>query len=329
MDSVYTSTITNAAKKRGIDVQVIDKVLPVFSLSYRGKSIRCYNGLTDLVGAATFHLANDKGASNRFLCDNGFPVPAQVLYTNMNSAIDFMLKYKSIVVKPVSQWGGRGVSTHISKKSDLKKSIIFAQRYCDEVVLEECVSGTDWRLIFVDCKYICAIQREPAAVLGNGIDTIIKLIKKKNFTANLVDPSNIIPLDKETTRCMEAAGISYDYVPANQERVVVRRTSNYHTGGTVSIITEEVGKSLIDAGKRIAKLLKIPVLGVDMLVNRTNQTYRIIELSPDMAISPPEGGIVAEAFIDYLFPQSKLQKNKSVEELLNEKRGISVNIECA
>ncbi len=328
MDSVYTSTITNAAKKRGIDIQVVDKVLPVFSLSYRGRNVRCYNGLTDMVGAATFHLANDKGASNRFLHEHGFPVPAQVLFTNMSDAIDFMSKYRSIVVKPVSQWGGRGVSTHISKKTDLKKSIIFAQRYCDEVVLEECVSGTDWRLIFVNCRFICAIQRDPAAVLGNGIDTIDSLIKKKNFAAKLIDPSNLIPLDKETTRCIETAGITYDYIPANQEKVVIRRTSNYHTGGTVSIITEKVGKSLIDAGERIAKLLNIPVLGVDMLVNNTNQTYRIIELSPDMAISPPEGEIVAEAFLDYLFPESKRSDDKSVKKILKKKE-IPVNIDCA
>ena len=306
MDSVYTSTIINAAKKRGIGIEVIDSQLPVFTLSYGEKTIRCYNGLTDNVGAATFHLAHDKGAANRFLKKFKFPVPGQELFTSFSNAVTFMKLHESIVVKPVSQWGGRGVSTHVSNTPDLRAALTFARRYCDEIVLEECVPGIDWRLIFVNYRYVCAIQRDAAVVFGNGINTIRELIKKKNKVSRAVDRSNTIPLERETRRCIEANGMTYDSIPETFKRVVVRRTSNYHTGGTVDIVTDKIPADLIDAGEKIANLLGVGFLGVDMLFDNSTNKFTVIEMSPDMAISPPEGEIVAEAFLDNLFPDSAI-----------------------
>ncbi|MGE5672016.1 MAG: hypothetical protein ACM31E_11255, partial [Fibrobacterota bacterium] len=90
MDSVYTTTITAAAKKRNINVKVLDPQQPIFELIYKKKSVRCYNALTDNVGAATFHLAQNKSAANYFLKQHGFPVADQSIYTNMESALQFL-----------------------------------------------------------------------------------------------------------------------------------------------------------------------------------------------------------------------------------------------
>jgi D-alanine-D-alanine ligase-like ATP-grasp enzyme len=304
MDSVYTTTITQAAQKRGIRVEILDPVLPVFALHFDNKAVRCYNGLTDFTGAASFHLAQDKGAANRFLRENGFHVPAQECYSGLNQAISFMGRHERIVIKPVSQWGGRGVSTHVSNRIELAAAITFAKRFSNELLLEECVHGVDWRLIYVDYKFVTAIQRTPAAIEGNGVDSIKKLIQKKNATARKTDPSNRIPLDKETARTIKFLGYDYDFVPAEGQNITVRRTSNYHTGGTVDIIGNGIGGELIAMGEAVAKLVKIPVLGVDILANE-NGHHHIIELSPDLAISPPEGYIVVEKFLDFLFPETK------------------------
>ena len=72
MNTVYTTTITREAKRRGIGIEVIDADTPIFLLKYGGRSIRCYNALTDAVGAVTFHLAQDKRLANVFLARYGF-----------------------------------------------------------------------------------------------------------------------------------------------------------------------------------------------------------------------------------------------------------------
>lgn len=305
MDSVYTTTITNKATERGISIEVVDPQLPVFLLSYKGKSVRCFNSLTDKTGAATFHLANVKSSANYFLCKNGFPVPAQHAFTSLENAIIFLEKHKCIVVKPCTQWGGRGVSTHIRNIDDLKKSISFAKRYCDSIVLEECVRGIDWRLIFVDYKFVAAIQRNPATIVGNGKDSIRTLINKKNaFARKHIDKSNIVPFDKETERCIREQGLTYSMVPVYGKKIQVRWTTNFHTGGTVDMVTEVIPEYLIKVAERIARIFQLTVTGIDFLIDPENGKYHIIEVSPDMAISPPEGDIVAEAFLDYLFPES-------------------------
>jgi len=313
MDSVYTSTITTAAQARGITVSVLDPVLPIFELMYNDVKHRCYNGLTDTVGAATFHLAQDKGAANRFLRKNGFPVPLQEVYSDFDKAAAFLNACTCIVVKPVAQWGGRGVSTHVTNANDLKAAIDFARQCSDEIVLEECVSGTDWRLIYVNYRYVCAIQRNPACVEGNGGDTVRKLINDRNARIHATDPSNLIPMDKETIRAVESIGLHLDSIPAKGQSVQVRRTTNYHTGGTVAVITDKVDTSIIECGQNVAKLFGIPVMGVDILVNQQSGKFNIIELSPDLAISPPEGAIVAEAWLNFLFPESVSLKRDPAE----------------
>ena len=50
---------------------------------------------------------------------------------------------------------------------------------------------------------------------------------------------------------------------------------------------------------------QLPVTGVDFLVDEAAGKAYVIELAPDLAISPRSGKIVAEKFIDYLFPETK------------------------
>jgi D-alanine-D-alanine ligase-like ATP-grasp enzyme len=94
-------------------------------------------------------------------------------------------------------------------------------------------------------------------------------------------------------------------VPAAGQSVRVRLTSNYHTGGDVDVITDEVSRKLVSLAGRAAKALGVPVIGIDFLVDESTGRHWLIELSPDLAISPPEGEEVARHFIDYLFPETK------------------------
>jgi len=63
-----------------------------------------------------------------------------------------------------------------------------------------------------------------------------------------------------------------------------------------------VDRRLVLAARKIARLIAIPVIGIDLLYDQACNSYWVVELSPDLAISPPEGGQVAKHFLDYLFP---------------------------
>ena len=305
MKTVYTTTITAEALRRGIGIRVLDAALPIFELRHGGRSIRCYNALTDHVGAATFHLAQNKHAANGFLRAHGFPVPAQERFIDLAQAERFLRRWKSIVVKPCTQWGGRGVSVAVRTPRELRRAIKRAQDYEEMVALEQCVPGIDLRLILVNYRYVAAIQRHPAAVVGTGRHTIATLIRRHNQEAVARDASNRIPLDEETRRNLASWGLSLHSVPKAGRRVQVRRTTNYHTGGMIDVVTGQVDKALVREATRIARSLRIPVIGIDFLVDRKSGRHWVVELSPDLAISPPEGEEVARHFLDYLFPETR------------------------
>ena len=290
--------------KRGIEVEVIDADTPIFTLKYRGREVRCYNSLTDRVGAVTFHLTQDKHLANSFLKKHGFPVPEQIRYTTFKKAVEFLNSRKPIVVKPRTQWGARGVSTHISDEKKLHYALNRAGRFEKGIVLEECVCGVDQRLIFVDHCFTAAIQRTPPFVTGNGIDTIKNLISSRNKEKSGIDPANIIPLDRETLRCLTGQNQDFDTILKAGQKVQARWTTNFHTGGTVDIITDTVDPDLINTAEKISRLAGLPLIGVDFLVDKTNKSFKIVELAPDVAVSPRGGKIVAKRYIDCLFPET-------------------------
>ena len=310
MDSPYTTTITDEAVKRGIRVEVIDPDTPIYNLVYKGKKIRCCRSLTDRVGAITFQLTQNKHLANSFLKKHGFSVPAQELFENYQKAEIFLKQFKNIVVKPCSQWGARGVSVKINNKEDLRAAVRSAAKFEGDIILEEYVNGEDNRLIFVDYRFVAAVRRFPAYVTGNGKDSFRSLIRKKNIMTKKLDPVNVVPFDRETLRTISAKGFGYDSVPKKGRKIEVRMNANYHTGGIVEVVTDRVRKDLVDTAKKIVRLAELPVCGVDFLVNKRTGKYWVVELAPDLAISPRGGKIVAKYFIDYLFPETIKKSEK-------------------
>ena len=302
----YTTTLTDAAKRRNIRVKMInpDPDLPIFDLSKAGKTIRCFNALTDLVGAATFHLVNNKRACHAWLAALRIPVPAQCAVDDAHPDVAeaFLQQYAPIVVKPCMQWGGRGVSMGVRTLDELQAAIRFARTYEADVILEETVPGDDLRVILAGGKLAAAIRRRPAAVVGDGKRTVRQLILKQNAERRTSDPSNQIPWNAETRRNLVELKQCPDDVPKLGEQVRVRLTNNYHTGGTVEVVTEQVPRRALALAERIAKALDIPLVGVDFLIDPATKRMTVIEVSPDLAISPPEGEVVAERFLDVLFP---------------------------
>ena len=91
----------------------VDAHLPIFDLSRGGKTVRCYNALTDLVGAATYHLVNNKRACHRWLARHRIPVPETYAVIERHGDIrrfPEMLDGRSdFVVKPCEGSEGRGI----------------------------------------------------------------------------------------------------------------------------------------------------------------------------------------------------------------------------
>jgi len=114
-----------------------------------------------------------------------------------------------------------------------------------------------------------------------------------------------IPIDAETERCLRSAGYGLDDVPAAGVEIVVRKTANLHTGGTIHDVTHAVHPRLIQAAVKAARAINVPVTGIDFIVQSPlKPEYVFIEANERPGLANHEPQPTAERFIDLLFPQS-------------------------
>jgi len=87
--------------------------------------------------------------------------------------------------------------------------------------------------------------------------------------------------------------------------VLVRKTANLHTGGSIHDVTEAVHPRLVAAACTVARAIDIPVVGVDFMIKAPESPdYVFIEANERPGLANHEPQPVAERFVDLLVPQS-------------------------
>jgi len=302
----YARIIVDEAARRGIGIELIDAEGGFFRLTFGGRSYACRESLSELTSAIAMSICDDKRVTRRVVQHAEVNVPAQ-LYAHDESEVEAFLKtHGSVVVKPARGEQGKGVSVDLKDWQETKKAIESARKICDEVIVEEFVDGVDLRLIVIDYRVVAAAIRRPAEIVGNGRASVRDLIGHQSRRRSAATGGeSSIPMDDETERCAMEAGYGLDDVPPADTRIVVRKTANLHTGGTIHDVTGILHPALIDAAVHAARAIEIPVTGIDFIVKApTEPEYWFIEANERPGLANHEPQPTAERFIDLLFPQS-------------------------
>jgi len=302
----YASIIVNQARKRGIAVKVIDDANNYFSLTYGGRSIVCRESLTELATAVAMSRCADKAVTHALAKSIGAKVPAQHVVNGTGEDVLFLKHYGQLAVKPADNEQGKGISLMIHTKSELTQAIELAKKYSDKVILEEFVAGTDLRIIVIDFKVVAAAIRRPPEVIGDGTHTVLELIQKQSRRrAASTQGESQIPIDVETEKCIRSEGYGLDDVLPMGKKLLVRRTANLHTGGTIHDVTAKLHPELGEAAIKIAKAIDIPVVGIDFMIKSPEEPdYYFIEANERPGLANHEPQPTAERFIDLLFPNT-------------------------
>ncbi|WP_196220623.1 N-acetylglutaminylglutamine synthetase [Roseibium denhamense] len=311
----YATLIVNEARRRGINAEIIDAEGGFFRLSYGGRSVRCRESLSEFTSAVAMSICDDKATTRRIVEAAGISVPDQMTAGNGDLSA-FLNRYGSVVVKPARGEQGKGIAIGLTELADVEAAIEIARTFSNEVLVEQCVTGQDLRLVVIDYKVVAAAVRRPAEILGNGKSTIRDLIEaqSRRRSAATGGESRIV-IDEEAERCLASAGFGLDDVLPENQRLAVRRTANLHTGGTIHDVTGETHHSLIEAAIRAAKAIQIPVTGIDLMVKDPREPeYHFIEANERPGLANHEPQPTAERFVDFLFP---LSLPKAVRDTLN------------
>ncbi|MEP6788775.1 MAG: cyanophycin synthetase, partial [Acidobacteriota bacterium] len=263
-------------------------------------------------------IAGNKHATKKLLGDMGVPVPKGYRIRDIEDLEDTISDVGyPVVIKPLDGNHGKGATVGIKTLEDGKIAFEKAKEYSRYVIVEKQLIGADFRALVVNNRLIAVAERVPAHVVGDGKNTIQKLIDKTN-----ADPrrgyghENVltqIDIDGQTMRCIRKAGYELESVLPKGEILHLKTTANISTGGTAIDCTDEVHPENIFLFERIAKIIGLDVAGVDVIAPNVSEPLRengggIIEVNAApgfrMHLSPSQGigRNVAEHVIDMLFP---------------------------
>ncbi|TVR98553.1 MAG: N-acetylglutaminylglutamine synthetase [Rhodospirillales bacterium] len=305
--NIYARIIIDEARRRGIDAEIEDAEAGLFTLTLGGRAIACRESLSDLTTAVAMSRCDDKALTRRLLARAGLRVPHQIPADKPEEVQAFLTRHGRVVVKPARGEQGRGVFVDLRSAAEVEAAITEARAVCEQVIVEEFCSGADLRIIVIDGAVVAAAVRRPARIKGDGRHTVARLIDKQSRRREAATGGESrIPTDAETERCIRDAGYAMESVLPDGQTLVVRKTANLHTGGTIHDVTPRLHATLAEAAIKGAQVLNIPVVGFDFLVaDVSGPDYVIIEANERPGLANHEPQPTAERFVDLLFPNTR------------------------
>lgn len=311
----YAMIIIHEARRRGIRVDILDPVDAYFKLSIGGRSVVCRESLTEMTSSIAMSRCSDKTTTKRLLKKAGLNVPDEHIASSPYENHLFLEKYKSVVVKPAVGEQGAGITVDVCTKNELANAIEYAQKVDRKVLLEEKIQGEDLRIIVINGEVVAAALRKPPIIVGDGQHTIIELVKKQSRRRQqATQGESKIPIDDELRRTVQNAGFTLENILPTGQELKVRKAANLHVGGTIHDVTEDLHPYLVEAACEAARVLDIPVTGLDFIVTAHDQPeYAIIEANERPGLANHEPQPTAEKFIDFLFPQTATRDSRTLE----------------
>ncbi|WP_300349321.1 bifunctional glutamate--cysteine ligase GshA/glutathione synthetase GshB [Clostridium sp.] len=286
------------AIKRGIEFKIMDRLENFISLS-NGEKIEYVKQATKTSKDSyiTALVMENKLVTKEILKKGSIRVPKGKNYDDIEEAKrDFRLfKDDKIVIKPKSTNFGLGISIFTGgySKEDYDRAVEIAFNEDKSILIEEFMTGKEYRFLVIDNEVVGILHREPANVIGDGERRIRDLVIEKNKNPlrgkGYKTPLEKIKLGEIEEMFLKNQGLTFDYIPKNGEKIYLRENSNISTGGDSLDFTDEIDESYKIVAKKAAKAVGAIITGVDMVIDdikeeANKKNHGIIELNFNPAI---------------------------------------------
>ncbi|MDR5660071.1 cyanophycin synthetase [Serpentinicella sp. ANB-PHB4] len=313
-----TQAIVDEAKKRKIPVTRLGTE-SLIQLGYGKNQKRIQATITENTSCLAVDTACNKELTNQILTVKGIPVPKGKSVMTFEAAEDFIKDLGfPIAIKPYNGNQGKGVSLGINSLTEAKTAYSIARQYNDRVLVEEHISGKNYRVAVVGDKVVAVSQRIAAHVIGDGTHTIQELIKIENQNhlrgEGHEKPLTKIKIDPLMKTLLERKGLSLSYVPKTGQIIFLRENDNLSTGGIAIDATEEIHPDNIKIAIEAAKAIELDIAGIDIVaedISKSIKDFRgaVIEVNASPGIRmhhyPSKGTArnVAKEIIEMLYPK--------------------------
>jgi cyanophycin synthetase len=224
-----------------------------------------------------------------------------------------------VVCKPLDGNHGRGVCLNLYDADAVREAfpIAVGQSRRGWVIVENFVTGKDYRCLIINGRMEAIAERMPAHVVGDGEHTVAELVEITN-----ADPRRGVGHEKILTRITVNAaavelvrnqGFEMDDVPPADTMVKLTLTGNMSTGGISIDRTFEAHPENVEIAEEAARMIGLDIAGIDFIcpdiaqpVRETGGAICEVNAAPGfrMHTHPTIGDpqYIAKPVVDMLFP---------------------------
>ncbi|MFN6570875.1 acetate--CoA ligase family protein [Dendronalium sp. ChiSLP03b] len=234
------------------------------------------------------HIDSDfttrKDDCKAFLDTLGFPVPKGEIVISQNEALSVAREIGyPVAVKPVVGHKGIGVTADVQDSKELESAYGRALAAIPEnqptrIIVEKSISGSDFRLLCVDGRFVAATERRPASVVGDGYLTIAELIRQENRKPARLDsptsPMSKIQVDEAMELYLDEQRLSLNSVIEKGRTVYLRKVANLSAGGISINATDTIHDDNIILAQDIAQYFQLTCLGIDVIAKNLSESWK-------------------------------------------------------
>lgn len=234
---------------------------------------------TGLDSYMTFLIMENKQVCKLVLHEAGVRVPTGVQVASAGEAMQYyhLLAAYSVVVKPTTTNFGIGIHflPYPFSEGALVELVHKGLQHDSTVLIEELLSGDEYRFLVVDYQVQAVCQRIPANVIGDGKSSIAELVAKKNDDKRRgvghKKSLEKIQLGEVELKVLQEEGLRLSSVPAQGKQIFLRRNSNISTGGDSIDRTNDVPLAYKEIAETAARAAQSRITGVDMIIRDLNE----------------------------------------------------------
>lgn len=284
--------IKKVVKEMGGTIEEIIPERGYFYMNIRGKKILVSRKFkissSSLIGGEKTKF---KDLTYILLKDEKLPTPNTVCFyrktfDEKNIADKIRALKFPIIIKNAEGSNSNGIFPNIQDLPSAQKIIRKEIRNYSCLIVQEMVSGKEYRLLILKNKLIGALELIPPRVFGNGKDSVKKLIKEKQKQTR-----GKTAFDKALNQILKEQSFSLKSVPKKGEIVYIRKNSSLAEGGETRDVTDIVNKSAKNIGIKAAQAVEKYLVGIDVICDDIakdpkKQGFNIIEINgkPDIYI---------------------------------------------
>jgi len=316
-----TSAIVREAARRGIPVSRIG-YKSLVRLGYGRHSRLLQATLSGQTSCIATDISTNKQLTKAILDDHKVPVPyGKVVYTELSAVMAAKLIGMPVVVKPFDANQGKGVATGLINNDEVRRAFSDASNHSAGIIVEEHITGNDYRILVVGGQVKAASHRVPAEVVGDGVHSVRELVDIVNADPERGEmhekPLTKIRIDHAAQAILEKMGADENYIPKEGERIVLRRGGNLSTGGIAVDCTDIIHPDNAQVAAAAATAVGIDIAGIDMIAPDISKSIyetggAVIEVNTApgirMHLYPSQGKPrnVARDIVDYMFPDDSV-----------------------